>query len=91
MSRLERYLGEAKGNGWIEAARKVVKEHQYVHINPKTNDISDEKKKGYVILDATTANMLVQIADALSKTANEKFTSMSLAQAIDIGWKLVKK
>jgi len=92
--KLKRFLVEqdlSEGKKWLDAARQVVKNHQMVYINPKNNDISDEKKRGYTILDATTANMLVQIADALSSTSKEKFTNMSLAQAISIGWKLVSK
>jgi hypothetical protein len=101
LSAYERVLiNEAIGNlevkeiseaSWIDAAKKVAKDHQMIYINPKTSKTSDEKKKGFVILDATTANMLVNIANALSKETNQKFTSMPLAQAIDIGWKLIKK
>ncbi len=90
VSDLDEYLlNEGKG-GWLEVARQVLKKHQMVYINPKNNETSDEKKRGFVILDATTANMLVTIADALSKESNEKFTSMPLANAINIGWKLIK-
>jgi len=88
--KLKDYLKE--GKSWLDAARKVVKEHQFVYINPKNNDISDKKKKGYIALDAVTASMLTQIADALKDVKNkEHFTSMPLLQAVDIGWKLVKK
>ena len=76
---------------WIKAAREVLKKHSMVYINPKTNKTSEDKKKGFIVLDAVTANMLVTIADALSKEANQKFTSMNLVQAVDIGWKLIKK
>lgn len=85
----EEYIVE--GKSWLDAARKVVKEHQFVYIDPKTNDISDKKKKGYIALDAVTSNMLVQIADALKDVNKEKFTNMPLLQAVDIGWKLVKR
>ena len=89
--KLQKYMiNEAKAN-WLEAARIVLKKHQMVYINPKTGKTSEEKKLGFMVLDAVTANMLVTIADALSKEANEKFTSMPLLQAVDIGWKLIKK
>lgn len=88
--KLKDYLKE--GKNWLDAARKVVKEHQFVYINPKNNDISDKEKGGYIVLDAVTASMLTQIADALKDVKNkEKFTNMPLLQAVDIGWKLVKK
>ena len=81
-------LSEGK---WLDVAKQVVKKKQFVYINPKTGKTSDDKKKGFIILDMTTANMLVQIADALKKETSEKFTSMPLIQAVDIGWKLVSK
>lgn len=91
--RLREYLTEAKKN-WLDAAKWVVKNHQYVYIHPKTNDFYEghDKKSGYIILDAVTAGMLTQIADALKDVKNrEKFTSMPLLQAVDIGWKLVQR
>jgi len=91
MDRIDAKLNEKKESGWLAVARNVVKKHSMVYINPKTNDISDDKKKGYIILDATTANMLVTIADALSKESNQKFTSMPLSNAVTLGWKLIKK
>jgi len=90
IERIDVKLNEKKESGWLPVARKVVKDHQMVYINPKTNDVSDDKKSGYTILDATTANMLITIADALSKVNQEKFTSMPLTGAVNIGWKLVK-
>lgn len=91
MNRIDAKLNEKKEGGWLAVAREVVKNHQMIYINLKTNATSDEKKAGYTVLDATTANMLITIADALSKETNQKFTSMPLANAINIGWKLVKK
>ncbi len=97
IDRIESKLNEKKETGWLPVARKVVKEKSYVIINPKTNDISydkeglPKKKTGYVLLDLTTANMLVTIADALSKESNEKFSSTPLLNAVKIGWQLVKK
>ena len=89
--KLKEYLKEGKKT-WLDVARKVVKEHQFVYINPKTNDVSKDKKKGYIALDAVTAGMLTQIADALKDVKNkEKFTNMPLLQAVDIGWKLVNR
>jgi hypothetical protein len=81
-------LSEGK---WLDVAKQVVKKKQFVYVNPKTLKTTDDKKKGFIILDMTTANMLVQIADALGDVNREKFTSMPLIQAVDIGWKLVSK
>jgi hypothetical protein len=88
IDRIDFQLSEEK---WIDAARQVVKNHQYVYINPKNNKVSDKKKSGFIILDGVTANMLVKIADALGKVNQEKFTSSPLLQAVDIGWKLIRK
>ena len=91
MDRIDAKLDEKKESGWLPIARKVVKDHSMVYIDPKTNNTSEDKKRGYTILDATTANMLITIADALSKESNQKFTSMPLSNAVTIGWKLIKK
>jgi uncharacterized membrane protein len=88
IDRIDIQLNEAK---WLDIARKVVKDKQFVYVHPKTLKIVEDKKKGYVVLDMTTANMLVTIADALKKETREKFTSMPLSQAVDIGWKLISK
>lgn len=85
---LEATLAEAKS--WLDAAEYVKKNHSMVYINPKTNDYTEDKKKGYTILDATTAGMLTMIHDALSGSSQKKFTSMNILQAVDIGWKLTK-
>ncbi len=77
--------------GWLDVARKVVKDHQMVYINPKNNKTSEDKKKGFTILDATTANMLVQVADALGKVNHQKFTGLSLTAAVNLGWQVVKR
>jgi len=87
--RINEYLDEAK-KSWVDIARNVVKTSSYVYVNSKL-DTSDDKKAGYFILDMTTANMLVQIADALSDVSREKFTSLELKKAVDLGWKLVSK
>jgi hypothetical protein len=43
-----------------------------------------------VLLDGTTANLLVQVHDALGEEARAKFLSMDVVRAADISWKLVK-
>ena len=42
-----------------------------------------------VTVDATTANMLVTVHDALSATHQEKFGDINLMKLIDFGWKQV--
>ncbi len=81
----------ALGNkSWLSIAEKVVKEHQMVYVNPKTLAVSDKKKRGFTILDATTANMLVKIANALKPESREKFINAPLDKAVRIGWQMIK-
>ena len=88
---LDKDLNEANDQGWLEVARDVLDKKQYVYINPKNNAMSDDKKKGFIILDLQTANMLVTIADALKDVNKQKFTSMPLIQSVNLGWKLLGK
>jgi hypothetical protein len=80
----------SEGKSWTDAARWVVKNKQMVYINPKTNDTSEDKKKGYIVLDAMTANMLTKILDNVSGDVKKKFSNLNLLQAVNIGWKMVK-
>lgn len=77
--------------GWLDIAKEVVKEGQMTYINLKTLKTSEEKKKGMVILDATTAAMLVNIADNLTGEVKKKFTSLPLDKAINVGWQIMRK
>ena len=68
------YITEKKS--WVDAAQWVVKHHQYVYVNQKTNEFFPDEdkiksKKGLVLLDAVTAGAMVQIMDALSKTSSK--------------------
>jgi len=62
----------------IEVARRIVQNHQA------------EEVEG-TLLDATTANMLVQVHDALSPNNQQKFTAMSLGEMVGIGWELLER
>lgn len=53
-------------------------------------DAAGEKVDGYTLLDAQTANMLVQIWDRLNETNREKFGGLSLLKAVDVGWGCVR-
>lgn len=74
---------------WLDTARRVVERHQYEKVDAITGE--PRKGKGTVLLDATTANMLVNVADALSPANRERFEGMELVRAVDIGWKLVTR
>lgn len=60
----------------VEAARRVKANSQY------------EKVDG-VLLDLTTANAIVAVADALSPDSRSKLESMDIERAARICWKLV--
>lgn len=55
--------------------RTIVSEHQ-------ANEI------GGVLVDATTANLLVKVYDALNETNKAKFLSLSISGMAGIAWKL---
>jgi len=61
---------------WLELARKVVKESQAYECDG-------------MLLDLTTASMLVQVHDALNEKNQQMFAGFSLERAVRIGWKLV--
>ncbi len=55
--------------------------------------IVDERTMGKVdniMVDLTTANMLLTIADKLNPTNKEKFLSLPIQKMVALGWKLVK-
>ena len=44
-----------------------------------------------LLVDGVTANMLVNVYEALNETNRKSFESFSLRKMVSIGWKLVKK
>jgi len=52
----------------------------------------EESPKGYecVLLDATTANMLCTVYDALNPANQQKFDGFRLPFAVETGWKFIK-
>ena len=70
--------GSRRTASWVEQARTVVSEHQHATVDG-------------VLLDATSANMLLTVHDALSPDKAAQFAAMPLAKAVEIGWKLVNK
>ena len=60
---------------WIDLARKVVEEKQAQYDDSLS-----------VLLDLTTASMLVEVHDALNEKNREKFASFTLLKAVEIGW-----
>jgi len=64
--------------GTIETCRRIVQNHQHEEVDG-------------VVLDAQTANMLVQVFDALSPKNQAKFEAMDLAEMVDVGWKVVER
>ena len=60
----------------LAALRKIVKEHTTAEVDG-------------VLMDAFTASMLVKVHGALNQGNQGKFLAMSIAEMIDVGWKLV--
>lgn len=61
----------------IDVLRRIIKEHQYEKIDGK-------------VVDATTANMLVQVYEALRPDLQRKFDKIPLMKLVDFGWSVVK-
>ena len=61
----------------IDVLRRILKEHQY------------EKIDG-MIVDLTTANMLIKVHDALKPASQKTFDKIPLKKLIDFGWSMVK-
>ena len=61
----------------IDIIRRIVKEHQH------------EKIDGYVV-DATTANLLLKVHDALKPELQKKFDKIPLKKLVDFAWSVVK-
>lgn len=90
---------------WVQTAREVIAHKGYLTVDTTSGQpveavwgAEDDQgmeeivgPEGAVVLDLVTAGMLVQIHDALSPTNREKFASMPLTKAVDVGWKLVAR
>ena len=61
----------------IEQLRKIVADHQAGLVDNQW-------------VDATTANMLVTVHDALNDANKAKFERISLMRLVDFGWKHVR-
>jgi len=67
----------AKESKKIETLRRILKEHQY------------EKIDG-VIVDATTANAIITVYDALNSKFKKRFENEKIKQMASIAWSLMK-
>ncbi len=83
-----------------EASKIVLAEHQYKMIRAKKDsasheldckDVLDHKgnKRGWTILDATTASVIVRVTEAINETSREKFLKLHPVIAINIAWDMV--
>lgn len=61
----------------ISHLRRIVDQHHF------------DKIDGQVV-DATTANLLVKVYEALSPTNRKKFETMNFLRLVDFAWKQVK-
>lgn len=84
--------------GWLAAARDVLARNGFHTIDVDTGEPVETQWEGdevvndnAVVLDLVTAGMLTQVYDALGPRNQEKFGSMPLLKAVDVGWKLVTR
>ena len=66
----------APGADRLEQLRAIVREHQAMTIDGE-------------LVDATTASIMVQVADALNDKNRAKFLGFPLRKMVEVGWKLV--
>lgn len=91
---------------WYETAQSVLEGHSYARVDNRSGlprvgearfDFDDpiqqahEQPSGCMILDATTAQALVTVADALRDDLRERFLAMSLPVAVTVAWKLLRR
>lgn len=76
---------------WLAAVQQIKNEHQARRIDTKTGHLcAKSARKGAVLMDAFTANMLITVYEALNEENKAKFTSLPILKAVQIGWKCVK-
>jgi hypothetical protein len=81
---------------WIQASRDVIAHNSFRTVDIDTGKVVKTKWEGDevtngVVLDLITAGMLVGVYDALGEANRAKFGSMSLLQAVNVGWRLVER
>jgi hypothetical protein len=82
---------------WLEIAKKVVDNGSYTYVNINTNEevSHEDTSEDYVedgdvvLLDMTTANMLVTVVGALNEGNRQMFTSLPIYKAVKVGWALL--
>jgi hypothetical protein len=82
---------ESKKMSWLSVCQKVVDEKSYKYINENTyEELTSPNKKGTIIIDVVTANMLLKVVNALSEKNRLNFLSFPLLKAVNVGWKLIE-
>lgn len=90
---------------WLEAARQVLEQKTFLTVDTTTAQPVEtvwgaEDEQGMeevvgpedaVVLDLFTASMLVQIYDGLGEANKARFLAMPLPNAVDFGWRLLKR
>ena len=69
---------ESSGNPKVDALRQIVADKQYAKVDG-------------VSIDLTTANLLLQILDALSPANKENFLGKPIEQMVSIAYKILGK
>jgi len=70
------------GEERFERFRRQVEDHSFA-------TYAYDNKDGCLVLDVQTANLLVQVAQALSPERRAKFLTMDLGRMVEIAWKAV--
>lgn len=70
-------MTEASGSDVISKLKSIVKNHQAAKVDG-------------VFMDATTANMLLRVYEALGEENRKKFAGLPIRKMVAIGWKLTR-
>jgi hypothetical protein len=82
---------------FVEVCRKVAAEHSLHLVRAKKGatpgtyeaKVWEGNKRGWTLLDATSANCVVKVYDALNPTNQAKIATLSAERTLDICWKMV--
>lgn len=82
----ERPRAIPRGESRMEVLRWISKEHQALFVFDEDGD-----RKHVVIVDASSAHLMVSIADKLNPENRKKFLDMPIAHAGVTAWRMVQR
>lgn len=81
----------APKDGWLEAARQVVRERHCCRVHPETCTVVPDDKRGGILLDLYSASALTRVYDALKPANQAKMLKLALPQAVDVAFSILNQ